>query len=329
MIVYRDHTVGVVITAYNEEELVGAVIDGLPSFVDRVYAVDDCSTDGTWAEITQRAGAASTDTASLPVPDGGQHRRNRVVPIHHEQNRGVGSAIKSGFREALDDDVDIVAVMDGDEQMDPDHLDRLLDPIIDGRASYAKGNRLTKLSHTGSMSWFRLLGNVVLTILTRIASGYWRMRDPQNGYNAIETTALQRIPLPQLHDRYGFRNDMLIRLSVHSETVADVAMPAVYGEEESGIRYTTFVPRMSWLLLCRFVWRIRTDLPEYRVSSPSVSGSMSVLAGLAVITRMRARKRAPAWVTHLGTVLSGLLVVFTMVEDRYANDKTITIEKNE
>lgn len=329
MTMYRDHTVGVVITAYNEEGFVGSVIDSLPSFVDRVYAVDDCSTDGTWDEIIQRAAVAPTDTASFPVPDGGQRHESRVVAIRHEQNSGVGSAIKSGFREALDDDVDIVAVMDGDGQMNPDHLDRLLDPIVDGRASYAKGNRLVTLSHIGSMSSFRLLGNVLLTILTRIASGYWRMRDPQNGYNAIETSALERISMSQLHDRYGFRNDMLIRLSVNDVTIADVAMPAVYGEEESGIRYTTFVPRMSWLLFRRFVWRLRTKLRDNQFSRPSMSGSMSVLAGLAVISRLRTRKRAPSWITYLGTVLSGLLVVFTMVEDRYANDETITIEEDE
>lgn len=326
---YRDHTVGVVITAYNEAELVGDVIDGVPSFVDRVYAVDDCSTDSTWAEITQRAAVESTDTASFPVADGGHRHGSRVVPIRHEQNGGVGRAITSGFREALDGDVDIVAVMDGDGQMDPANLDRLLDPIVDGRASYAKGNRLAKLSHMNSMSLFRLIGNVLLTILTRIASGYWRMRDPQNGYNAIETTTLKRIPLSQLHDRYGFRNDMLIRLSVEGVTVADVAMPAVYGDEESGIHYTTFVPQLSWLLLGRFFWRLRTELRKNWLLTPSVSESMSLLTSLVVIARLRTRNRTPSWVARLGTVLSGLLVVFTMMEDRYANDETITIKEDE
>lgn len=326
---YRDHTVGVVITAYNEEGLVGDVIDSVPSFVDRVYAVDDCSTDSTWAEITQRAVRPPRDTSSFPVPDGGHRHESRVVPIRHQQNGGVGSAIKSGFREALDGDVDIVAVMDGDGQMDPDHLDRLLDPIVDGRASYAKGNRLARRSHMGSMSWFRLLGNVLLTILTRIASGYWRMCDPQNGYNAIETTTLERITLSQLHDRYGFRNDVLIRLSVAGVTIADVAMPAVYGEEESGIHYTAFIPRMSWLLFGRFVWRLRTEVRKNWLRSPSVTESMSLLAGLVVTTRLHTRKRTPTWIARLGTALSGLLVVFTMLEDRYANDKTIAINNDE
>ncbi len=326
---YRDHTVGVVITAYNEEGLVGDVIDSIPSFVDEVYAVDDCSTDNTWAEITEHVAVAPTDIPSFPVPDGGHRPESRIVPIRHEQNRGVGGAIKSGFREALDSGVDIVAVMDGDGQMDPDQLDRLLDPIVEGRASYAKGNRLAKRSHMASMSWFRLLGNVLLTILTRIASGYWRMRDPQNGYNAIDTTTLDRIPLSQLHDRYGFRNDVLIRLSAEGVTIADVAMPAVYGEEESGIHYTAFVPRMSWLLLGRFLWRLRAELRRNWLLSPSASESVSLLAGLVITARLRTRKRTPSWVAWLGTALSGLLIVFTMIEDRYANDGTITIEEDE
>lgn len=325
---YRDHTVGVVITAYNEAGLVGSVIESVPAFVDRVYAVDDCSTDGTWKEITDCTAARATATASA-VPDGGQRAKHRVVGIRHEQNRGVGGAIKSGFREALEDGVDIVAVMDGDGQMDPDQLERLLDPIIDGNARYAKGNRLSRRAHFGSMSRFRLVGNVALTILTRIASGYWRMRDPQNGYNAIETETLDRLSLSELHDRYGFRNDILIRLSANGVTVADVAMPAVYGEEESGIRYTAFIPQLSWLLLCRFVWRLRTQTHTDWLSPPSVPGAMGLLAGICVVARLRARKRAPEWVTQLTTLLSGLLLVFTMVEDRYANDETITIGENE
>ncbi|RRJ33657.1 glycosyltransferase family 2 protein [Halocatena pleomorpha] len=326
---YRDHTVGVVITAYNEEGLVGDVIDSVPSFVDEVYAVDDCSTDNTWAEITEHMAMAPAETSSFPLPDGGHRSQRRVVPVRHEQNRGVGGAIKSGFQEALDSGVDIVAVMDGDGQMDPAHLDRLLDPIVDGRASYAKGNRLAKRSHIESMSWFRLFGNVLLTILTRIASGYWRMRDPQNGYNAIDTATLERIPLSQLHDRYGFRNDVLIRLSVEGATIADVTMPAVYGEEESGIHYTAFIPRLSWLLLGRFFWRLRTELRRNWLLSPSMSESASLFAGLVITARLRTRERTPPWLTLLGTVLSGLLVVFTMVEERYANDETISIEDNE
>lgn len=323
---YRDHTVGVVVTAYNEEGLVGNVIDCMPTFVDRVYAVDDCSTDRTWNEITQHAAGPRADAVSFPLPDGGQSADGVVVPIRHERNQGVGSAIKTGFRQALEDRIDIVAVMDGDGQMDPTQLHRLLDPIIDGKAAYTKGNRLSSLSHFTGMSPLRIVGNVILTVLTRIASGYWRMSDPQNGYNAIAGTTLEQLSLSTLYGGYGFRNDILVRLNVHGTTIADVSMPALYGEEESGIRYSEFIPRMSGLLLRRFCWRLWKRYVSQQSSLVSAR-SVGVLVGLAILARMLSRKRSPhSWI---GMWLGGLLMLFTLVEGRYANNATVTVENDE
>jgi len=238
----------------------------VPSFVDRVYVVDDCSTDGSWSVITRHADRSIGDTdgdgPDTPVAsadllaDGGVDPAHRIVAVRHGENRGRGGAVTTGYRLALADGLDVVAVMDGDGQMDPDVLDRILDPVVSGDADYAKGNRLVSPTHWRSMTGWRLFGNVSLTVLTRIASGYWGMRDPQNGYTAISVEALEQLDLDGVYEDYGFLNDILIRLSTRGMRVTDVPMRAVYGEESSGIRYASFVPNLSALLLGRFCWRL-------------------------------------------------------------------------
>jgi glycosyltransferase involved in cell wall biosynthesis len=318
---YEDHTVGVVVPAYDEKGFVGDVIETMPDFVDRIYAIDDRSTDGTWAEIREAAervnvradgvkpfadGAETLGDEVEPVADGaptlcddgepvadgdgrGLHRGSdrrgstpsasaepslgteapsdaasasdseprRVVPIRHEENQGVGAAIKTGYRRAYADGIDVVAVMAGDGQMDPDLLPAILDPVVSGRADYAKGNRLRSEDHTEAMSGWRLFGNGLLTLLTKIASGYWKMMDPQNGYTAVSRRALDRIDLDAVFDDYGFANAMLVHCNVADLRVADVPTPAVYGDEESHIEYSTFVPQLSALLARGFGWRLQ------------------------------------------------------------------------
>lgn len=259
---YNGKHIAVVVPAYNEAGFVGEVIETVPEFVDRIYPVDDASTDDTWTEIKEAASrvnaAASTDTSDLvtPLADGGT--TSRVVPIQHGTNRGVGAAIKTGYRSALADGIDVVAVMNGDGQMDPDILVDILDPVVEDVADYAKGNRLVTREHWRGMTRWRLFGNVLLTTLTRIASGYWRMTDPQNGYTAISARALEALDLSELCDEYGFLNDVLTRLNAHDMRIADVEMQAVYGEEQSSIRYGEFISRLSWLLFVNFLWRLWT-----------------------------------------------------------------------
>ncbi len=274
---YRDHTVGVVVPAYDEEGFVGEVIDTVPEFVDQIYAIDDRSTDGTWAEIERHAGRRALAGAASSA-DGGE----RVVPIRHDRNRGVGAAIVTGYERAFADGMDVVAVMAGDGQMDPEHLDRLLDPIVEGRAGYAKGNRLGGRTDLREMSGWRLFGNALLTGLTRVASGYWGMADPQNGYTAISRETLEDLALDDLYEGYGFTNDVLVALNARGVQVADVAMPARYGDEESGIVYRSFVPGLSRLLLRAFARRLRR---RYSARHPIVTlvaaGALGLAAGLA------------------------------------------------
>lgn len=303
---YKGHRIGVVVPVYNEAAFVGDVLDGLPAFVDRAYPVDDCSTDASWAVIKQRAVAADearvreapagssnapADHPDSVVPqvevapdeegnsrtDGGQSTGTQIVPLRHETNRGRGAAVKTGYKAALDDEIDIVAVLDGDGQMDPDMLDRLIAPIVDGEADYAKGNRLATAELRNQMSRWRLFGNALLTLLTRAASGYWRTTDAQNGYTAVSSEALGWLDIDMLYDDYGFLNDVLVHLNVHDARVVDVPMPAVYGDEESGITYRTFVPRLSALLVGRFLWRLRSTDAHLGVRPVA---ALYVLAGL-------------------------------------------------
>lgn len=259
---YRDHTVGVVIPAYNEERLIGTVLETVPPFVDRVYVIDDGSSDDTWAEITHHAEHLNEEyRSSIEGPstetDGGIAFDSWIVPICHEHNCGVGGAIKTGYTAALDDKLDITAVMAGDAQMDPDVLSWLLDPIVEDQADYTKANRLLSREFRQGMSTWRFFGNSILSLLTKIASGYWKTMDPQNGYTAISNEALTAIEIQGLYEYYGYCNHLLVRLNAWEMRVADVAIPAIYGTEQSGIMYPKYIRKVSLMLLSSFLWRLK------------------------------------------------------------------------
>jgi glycosyltransferase involved in cell wall biosynthesis len=237
---YRGHLIGVVVPAFNEWELIHETLVAIPSYVDRIYAVDDGSTDGTGAVIEKL-----------------QEIEGRFVCLRHERNRGVGAAIITGYQEAIAEGVDIIAVMAGDNQMDPEELPGLLDPIVEGRADYTKGNRLLYRGHRDGMGKWRYFGNTLLTFLTRIGSGYWHLSDPQNGYTAISSVVFQRFSPESIYPWYGYCNDLLVKLNAYGFRVMDITMPARYGREKSKIRYSTYIPRVSWLLLRKFFWRLR------------------------------------------------------------------------
>jgi glycosyltransferase involved in cell wall biosynthesis len=237
---YRGKKVAVVVPAYNEELLIGDTLSGIPDFVTRVYVINDCSTDRTQEVIEYYA--AHDDT---------------IVPVRHEKNQGVGAAIVTGYRRALEDGMDAVAVMAGDNQMDPGFLPDLLDPVIERRCDYTMGNRLINQEYRKGMSKWRYTGNSILTLLTKIASGYWQMMDPQNGYTVISKRALERINLSDIYTRYGYCNDVLVKLNVFGFRVINVPHPARYGLEKSKIKYSTYIYRVSGLLLRDFLWRLK------------------------------------------------------------------------
>ncbi|NKE36556.1 glycosyltransferase family 2 protein [Natronococcus sp. JC468] len=283
---YRDHTIGVVIPAYNEEGFIGDVIREMPDYVDRMFVIDDCSSDGTWEEVQQaakedagvseslvEASGESLGYAQEVQTDGGVRTDGggmlaeraivhdpigRVVPIEHRENLGAGGAIKTGYLAAREDSVDITATVDGDGQMDLEQMTRLLDPIVEDEADYAKANRLLYKEFREEMPPFRFFGNSILTFLTKIASGYWKTMDPQNGYTAISSYALDNVGLESMYEYYGYCNDILVKLNAKGMRVADVAMPAVYGDEESSISYPSYIWNVSGMLLRDFLWRLKT-----------------------------------------------------------------------
>jgi glycosyltransferase involved in cell wall biosynthesis len=232
-------SVAVVVPAYREEELIATTLGGIPGFVDRIYVVDDASTDAT-AERAQAFGDS------------------RVEVIRHERNLGVGGAIVTGYRRALADGVDVVCVMAGDNQMDPAELESLVRPVARGEADYAKANRLFTGEAWRVIPRHRYVGNAVLSLLTKIASGYWHVADSQAGYTAISHEMLGQLDLDRIYRGYGFPNDMLVHLNVWNARVRDVPSRPVYGVgERSGIKIRRVVPRISWLLLKGFLWRLR------------------------------------------------------------------------
>lgn len=270
---YRGALVGVVIPVYNEEPLIGDVIDTVPSFVDAIYVVDDCSTDGTWAKIEQKVTVHGV-TAEEPGP--------ALVPIRHRHNRGRGGAVKTGYLTALADGMDAVVVIDGDGQMDPAALDSILDPVVQGEVDYVVGDRLSNRDSRKEIPPFRLFGNFVLTGLTRVVSGYWSLSDPQSGYTAISRAALESLDIDACYEGYGFLNDILARLNALGFEMRNVEVPARYGDEESGIRYSSFIPRVSFLLYRLFLLRVFV----WRFNPPS--GSSAGIEFGEAVTRRRA-----------------------------------------
>jgi len=238
--------------------------------------------------------------------------------VRHETNRGVGGALKTGYTHARDDGMDVTVVLAGDGQMDPDLLERVIDPIVDGTADYVKGNRLLDPDHRAGMPRFRLIGNLLLTALTKVASGYWRIGDPQNGYTAISGRALDAVDVESLYEFYGYCNELLVRLNVNDMTVADVPMPAVYGDEESHIRYRSYVPRVSAMLLRNFLWRLSTAALGGRRPLAFLYGLGGVGLGGSLLSALRRRADGvrPILAWGLLGVLSLLLAVHS---DRAAN----------
>jgi glycosyltransferase involved in cell wall biosynthesis len=232
-------TVAVVVPAYNEEALVGETLSGIPSFVDRIVVVDDASTDGT-----------AEKARSFADP--------QIEVVSHENNLGVGAAIVTGYKRALAERLDVTAVMAGDNQMDPAELEAILAPVLVGEVDYAKANRLISGRAWELIPRNRYLGNAVLSLLTKIASGYWHVADSQAGYTAISLDALERLDLDRVYTRYGFPNDLLVHLNVINARVRDVPSRPIYNVgERSGIKLRKVVPRISWLLLKGFFWRMR------------------------------------------------------------------------
>jgi glycosyltransferase involved in cell wall biosynthesis len=282
-------SIAVVIPAYNEEAQIGKVLDGMPSFVDRIVVVNDCSTDGTAGEVllsiekdgpgygSGRIGPRLIEPnfyneAEIILQEHDQKEiasfvpsviantdpgNSRIILINHLKNGGVGAAIARGYKWCKDNHIDCTAVMAGDGQMDPAELESICRPVIGEGIDYVKGNRLIHRSAKLVIPRTRYFGNSILSIMTKMASGYWRVSDTQTGFTAISLDALRKINLTAIYRRYGMPNDMLVKLNIARCTLKEVEIKPVYRVgENSKMKIMRVIPRVSWLLFRAFFRRI-------------------------------------------------------------------------
>jgi len=238
---YKGKSLCAVVPAHNEGTQIKRVIETMPDYLDRIVVVDDRSQDDT-----------------VSVVKNNFKNDPKVILIEHKKNQGVGGAIASGYMWAKDNEIDMAVVMAGDGQMDPKNLPDLLDPVAENRTDYTKGNRLFTGEAYRKIPKIRYFGNAFLSLLTKIASGYWHVADSQSGYTVVNKSVLHTIDWHQMYRRYGQPNDLLVRLNIYNFRVMDVPVDPVYHiGEKSGIRIRKVAFTISWLLVKMFLWRMK------------------------------------------------------------------------
>ncbi len=238
---YKNRTICIIVPAFNEEAQIEKVIESIPDFIDQIVIIDDASTDNT-AEVIKKY-----------CKD-----KSKIKLLQHEINQGCGGALATGYKFAKEKGYDVAVRMDGDGQMDPKELPNLLNPVVEDKTDYAKGNRLFTGEAYKIIPRVRYFGNAFLSLLTKIASGYWHVADFQSGFTAINKKALSSIDWDNMYKDYGQPNDLLVRLNVGSFRVVDVPVQPVYNiGEKSGINIKKVVFTISWLLLKMFLWRMK------------------------------------------------------------------------
>jgi len=285
----NNKTIAVVVSAYNEETQIGMVLESMPEFVDRIIVVNDHSNDLTQeivrnyilndpsvkknidkvknhiepnrynhADIlTQRKHNEEIKSLTPCEVYNENELSDRIILINHKKNAGKGAAIATGFKWARDHHIDCIATMDGDGQMDPEELQSICWPVISEGIDYVKGNRLIHRSASEVIPATRFIGNSILSILTKLASGYWHVSDTQTGFTAISKHALDAIQLHKIYKSYGYPNDLLVKLNIAYCTIKEVEIKPVYNlGEKSKMKIWKVIPRVSWLLLKSFYKRI-------------------------------------------------------------------------
>jgi len=243
--------VAVVIPAFKVSKQIVEVVRAVPKGVSLIIVVDDCCPEGSGEVVREQV----TDA--------------RLVVLRNSENLGVGGAVKRGYEEALSLGAEIVVKLDGDGQMDPTDIDALIFPLVSRRADYSKGNRFDQLDQLFAMPKIRLIGNAVLSLLSKISSGYWSITDPTNGFTAITRQALRKMEVAKVSNRYFFESDMLFRLNLAGAVVQDVSMPARYGGEKSNLSVGRSVFEFGWKHYVNFNKRIfyRYYLREWSIAS--------------------------------------------------------------
>ncbi len=214
----KNLNIAVVIPSYKVCNHILDVINKIGPEVERIYIIDDFCPEN------------SGDFVEKNCQD------ERIVVIRHEKNQGVGGAVITGYKRAIEDGMDIIVKVDGDGQMDPSLIPNFIAPIEAGEADYTKGNRFFDLEEIRSMPNARLFGNAVLSFMSKLSSGYWDLFDPTNGYTAIHRDVVSHLPMTKISHRYFFESDMLFRLNILRAVVVDIPMDAKYGDEVSGLK---------------------------------------------------------------------------------------------
>ncbi len=244
--------VAVVIPCYKVEHHIQKVVSGIPQCVDMIIAVNDKSPDGTALVLAE---IEKTDS--------------RLIVLNHEENKGVGGAMITGFKEAVERKVDIVIKLDGDGQMDPSYIEKIVDMLSSGKYDFVKGNRFFDRKMLKNMPFIRRVGNLGLSFLIKISSGYWNVSDPTNGYFATTSSILNRIDYKRISNRFFFESSLIIELYYAGARIKDLPMPAKYADEKSNLSVIkslfTFPPKLFWAMLRR-IW-LRYFIYDFNMNS--------------------------------------------------------------
>ncbi|MGD8779518.1 MAG: glycosyltransferase family 2 protein [Ignavibacteria bacterium] len=285
----KDRTIAVVVPAYNEEKQIGRVIETMPDFVDRIIIINDKSMDKT-AEVVKKYIADSKYNSTKVGLEPQKVERNfyneaevvlheknkqeikffvdseivnekpeinRIILINQKKNSGNGAGISRGLKWVKDNEIDAVAIMDGDGQMDPNELESIVYPIVQDNVDYVKGNRLLHGSSWLIIPKVRFIGNSILSILNKLASGYWKISDTQTGYVAMSKKAINSIRLYDIYRSYGWPNDLLVKMNIAFCTIREIEIKPVYNlGEKSKMKVLRVIPKISWLLLRSFLKRL-------------------------------------------------------------------------
>ena len=319
----KNKTVAVVVPCYNEESQIKMVLETMPNFVDRIVVINDCSSDETENVIKDCISKFQTNSIEInlsnkPVKPSKfnkaeiiaqeiQKRENnkfvdssifnnnnndRIVLINHSVNSGKGAGVATGYKWAKDHGIDCTATMDGDGQMDPSELKSICMPVVSENIDYVKGNRLIHRSSLLVIPKIRFLGNSILSILTKLASGYWKISDTQTGFTAISLKALNSIRLHKIYKSYGYPNDVLVKLNIAFCSIREVEIKPVYNVgEQSKMKILKVIPTVSWLLIKAFFKRLwikylfRDFHPLFMLYNASILlGCGSIIYGCKIIS---------------------------------------------
>ena len=246
--------IAVIVPAYNEELLIEKTINSVPEIVNKIIVINDASKDNTKVVVQ-----------SLMT------KSEKIELINFDKNSGVGAALIAGYEYCYENKFDIAVVMPGDAQALPVDFNNLIEPVLKGKADYAKGNRLKHKNVKEIMPRHRFIGNTFLTILTKFASGYFHIMDPQMGYTALNIKTLKKINIKSLIKRYGYPGQLLFLLNMADAKVIDVEVTPHYDIEKSGIKLLTFVPKLMLLLTKLFVQRVIKKLLKEKMSPAGIS----------------------------------------------------------